>query len=128
MTATPGSAAPMASEVAPGRVMRFGATERRLHTIHASAFVVMFGTGLVLYLPVLATGHVWIALSRCKLLSVEGILRGTVPAALAAQNHPKWQPRTVPAVAAPRPGVVRLAAAAVVVGLGIGGLVGLVFT
>ena len=44
----------MASELAPGRVLRFGATERRLHTIHASAFVVMFGSGLVLYLPMLA--------------------------------------------------------------------------
>ena len=36
------------------RVLRFGATERRLHTIHASAFAVMFSTGLVLYVPAFA--------------------------------------------------------------------------
>ncbi len=35
-------------------VWRFGATERRLHMIHASAFAVMFATGLVLWLPMLA--------------------------------------------------------------------------
>ena len=39
---------------APARLLRFGATERRLHMIHASAFLVMFATGLVLYLPMLA--------------------------------------------------------------------------
>ena len=40
----------------PGRarVVRFGATERHLHTIHGSAFVVMTLTGLVLYQPILA--------------------------------------------------------------------------
>jgi formate dehydrogenase subunit gamma len=237
----------MAAEPA-ARVLRFSATERNLHTIHASAFAVMFATGLVLYVPafaqvfssrplmkavhltaavawltalalvailgdrralrstrrelerldaddvlwlrsrgtgvpqgrfnagqklhavvqaalavlftvsgtllwlgerdtalrlpgsialhdmsmlvagVLVAGHVWIALSPGKLPSVEGILRGTVPARWAAEHHPKW----VPAVPAPRRSqhlrVVRLAAAAVVVGLGIGGLVGLVFT
>jgi formate dehydrogenase subunit gamma len=36
------------------RVARFGATERRLHTIHGVAFGVMLLTGLVLYLPFLA--------------------------------------------------------------------------
>ncbi|MEA2137387.1 MAG: formate dehydrogenase subunit gamma, partial [Solirubrobacteraceae bacterium] len=42
--------------VAPrgARVVRFSATERNLHTIHGSAFVVMTLTGLVLYLPMLA--------------------------------------------------------------------------
>ena len=36
------------------RVQRFGATERRLHTIHAWAFFVLLLTGFVLYLPFLA--------------------------------------------------------------------------
>jgi formate dehydrogenase subunit gamma len=232
----------------PGRVLRFGATERNLHTIHASAFAVMLGTGLVLYVPALAqvfssrplmkgvhltaaiawltalalvailgdrralrstrrelerldaddllwlrsrgggvaqgrfnagqklhavvqaalallftvsgtllwlgerdttlrlpgsialhdmsmfvagvlvAGHVWIALSPGKLPSVQGILRGTVPAGWAAEHHPKWVPAAVASHDARRPGPVRLAAAAVVVGLGLGGLVALVFT
>jgi len=36
------------------RVARFSRTERILHWIHASAFLAMFATGLVLYLPLLA--------------------------------------------------------------------------
>jgi formate dehydrogenase subunit gamma len=40
----------MASE----RVVRFGATERWLHWVHAAAFFAMLGTGLVLYLPAFA--------------------------------------------------------------------------
>ncbi len=36
------------------RVHRFGPTERRLHWVHAGAFMTMLGTGLVLYLPFLA--------------------------------------------------------------------------
>jgi len=35
-------------------VLRFGATERNLHTIHGVAFAVMFATGLVLWLPMFA--------------------------------------------------------------------------
>ncbi len=35
-------------------MLRFGATERNLHTIHGVAFVVMFASGLVLYLPMFA--------------------------------------------------------------------------
>jgi len=41
----------MASEA---RVARFGATERNLHTIHGVAFIVLLGSGLALYLPMLA--------------------------------------------------------------------------
>jgi formate dehydrogenase subunit gamma len=45
----------ISAAVAPmERVARFGATERRLHTIHGVAFMVMLLTGLVLYLPFLA--------------------------------------------------------------------------
>ncbi|MDX6682316.1 MAG: formate dehydrogenase subunit gamma [Solirubrobacteraceae bacterium] len=228
--------------VAPrgARVVRFGATERNLHTIHASAFVVMTLTGLVLYLPMLAqvvssrpltkavhlgaavawltalalvallgdrralrqtrrelerfdaddlrwlrrrparagrfnagqkahaiaeaalavlftvsgtllwlgerdtdlrlpgtialhdasmivagvlvAGHVWIALSPAKSASVEGIVRGTVPAAWAAEHHPRWRPAADPPAAAPRPGALRLATAVVVVAAGVAGL------
>ena len=35
-------------------VLRFSRTERALHWIHASAFLVLLGSGLVLYLPSLA--------------------------------------------------------------------------
>ena len=52
MTATHGSAVPMVSDAAP--VTRFGRTERTLHWAHATAFLAMFATGLVLYLPLLA--------------------------------------------------------------------------
>jgi len=36
------------------RLARFGRTERMVHWIHASAFLVLFATGLCLYLPSLA--------------------------------------------------------------------------
>ena len=52
MTAMPGSGTPTAPE--PATVARFGVTERLLHWVHASAFLALLGTGLVLYLPGLA--------------------------------------------------------------------------
>ena len=36
------------------RVRRFSRTERAVHWVHASAFLVLLGSGLVLYLPSLA--------------------------------------------------------------------------
>src|SRR5262249_20159415 len=49
-TATRGSATPTA--MAPERMIRrFSRTERALHWVHASAFFVLLGSGLVLYLP-----------------------------------------------------------------------------
>ena len=39
----------------PRYVRRFSRTERSLHWVHASAFFVLLGSGLVLYLPSLAT-------------------------------------------------------------------------
>src|SRR5438046_8969033 len=36
------------------RLPRFSRTERALHWVHASAFFVLFGSGLCLYLPSLA--------------------------------------------------------------------------
>lgn len=38
----------------PGYVRRFSRTERAIHWIHASAFLILLGTGAVLYLPSLA--------------------------------------------------------------------------
>jgi formate dehydrogenase subunit gamma len=81
---------------------------------------------------VLVVGHIWMALSPSKLPSVEGILRGTVPVAWAAEQHPKWVQRGSAAGVAPgvavRPGVARLATAAAVVAVGVTILATLVFT
>jgi|AntDryMetagUQ255_1029468.scaffolds.fasta_scaffold01302_1 formate dehydrogenase subunit gamma len=232
----------MAVEAA--RVVRFGATERNLHTIHATAFVVMFLTGVVLYVPtiaqvfsdrplttgihlvaavawltalalvallgdrralrrtrrelerfdsddlrwlrrrpapqgrfnagqkahaivqaglavlftvsgtllwlgerntelrlpgtialhdasmllagVLVAGHLWIAFSPSKSPSVEGILRGTVPAAWAAEHHQKWTPGADGPARSSRPGPLRLMTGAAVIGLGVAAVVLLV--
>src|SRR5579862_9052639 len=40
--------------MAADRLPRFGRTERTLHWVHASAFLVLLGSGLCLYLPSLA--------------------------------------------------------------------------
>lgn len=51
--ATPGSGARMG--LVKGRyIRRFSRTERAIHWIHASAFFVLLGSGLVLYLPLLS--------------------------------------------------------------------------
>lgn len=76
---------------------------------------------------VLVAGHVWIALSPDKLPALHGILRGTVPAGYASAHHPKWDaPPAGAQQRAERPGPARLAAAAVVVALGL--LVGAAFS
>jgi formate dehydrogenase subunit gamma len=233
---------------ADARVLRFGATERNLHMAHASAFLVMFATGLVLYLPMLAqifssrpvvkaihltaavawltalalvailgdrravrrtrseierldaddllwlrnrgtgapqgrfnagqklhaviqaalavlftvsglllwlgerdtawrlpgsialhdmatlvagvlvAGHIWMAISPRGLPAIHGILHGTVPAAWAAEHHPNWQAEPPAAQRPARAGPLRVAAAGVVVGLGLASLSILVFT
>jgi len=46
--------APSRLEVVQPRVVRFAATERHLHMAHASAFMVLLFTGLVLYVPFMA--------------------------------------------------------------------------
>src|ERR671931_1858589 len=51
-TATPGSGARTA--MPERRVRRFSRTERALHWTHATAFCILLGTGLVLYLPQLS--------------------------------------------------------------------------
>src|SRR5438045_8868550 len=52
MTSTPGWGDRMASD--PRYVRRFSRTERTLHWVHASAFFVLLGSGLILYLPSLS--------------------------------------------------------------------------
>ena len=42
----------MATE--PRRLARFGRTERAVHWVHATAFVILLASGLCLYLPSLA--------------------------------------------------------------------------
>jgi formate dehydrogenase subunit gamma len=49
------ASAPVAAPARPRYVERFTLTERLLHWIHASAFFVLLGSGLVLYLPSLST-------------------------------------------------------------------------
>lgn len=53
MTATPGWDGPTAAPERR-RVLRFTATERLLHAVHAFAFAAMAATGIALYLPALA--------------------------------------------------------------------------
>jgi formate dehydrogenase subunit gamma len=43
-----------AQHAAPGLVERFGRTERALHWVHATGFLVMLASGLILYVPALA--------------------------------------------------------------------------
>jgi len=76
---------------------------------------------------VLVAGHIWMAISPANLPSIHGILHGRVPAAWAAEHHPKWVPEAV-AKAPERPGVVRVVAATVVVVLGALGTALFVFT
>jgi formate dehydrogenase subunit gamma len=63
------------------RLARFGRTERSLHWVHASAFLVLLGSGLCLYLPSLAEAvgrrpllkdiHIYTALAwACALVAI----------------------------------------------------------
>ena len=54
MTSTPGSAVRMVT-AREHYLRRFSLSERLLHWVHAAAFFVLLGSGLVLYLPSLAT-------------------------------------------------------------------------
>src|SRR5579859_3007509 len=64
----------------PRYVARFTLTERLLHWIHASAFFVLLGSGLVLYLPALSTAvarrplikdvHFWTGISWAGALAL----------------------------------------------------------
>jgi formate dehydrogenase subunit gamma len=61
-------------------VSRFSRTERLVHWVHAAAFFVLLGSGLVLYLPALSTAvgrrpevkavHVWTAVSWVAALAL----------------------------------------------------------
>src|ERR1700680_2875068 len=52
-TTTPPVSAPVSRR--PRYVQRFTLTERLLHWVHASAFFVLLGSGLILYIPALST-------------------------------------------------------------------------
>ncbi len=68
----------------PKYVERFTLTERLLHWVHASAFFVLLGSGLVLYLPSLATAvgrrplikdiHFWTGISWAGAILVVAVL------------------------------------------------------
>jgi formate dehydrogenase subunit gamma len=78
----------------PDRIRRFSRTERALHWVHASAFFVLLGSGLVLYLPRLSefvarrqlvkdvhlyTGLAWaILIALLLVLGVRHGLRATI--------------------------------------------------
>jgi formate dehydrogenase subunit gamma len=77
----------MASAPEPGRravVVRFGRTERALHWVHATGFLVMLASGLVLYLPALSevvarrnlvkSIHLWTALAWAVALAAIVVL------------------------------------------------------
>jgi formate dehydrogenase subunit gamma len=68
-----GEPVPDTAASAPARIRRFTLTERLLHWVHASGFLVMLATGLILYLPSLSTWisrrnlvknvHIWTAVA-----------------------------------------------------------------
>lgn len=76
------------------RIRRYGRTERSLHWVHATAFCILFGSGLCMYLPSLAEVvgrrpllkaiHLWtalawaVALMLVVLLGDRGALRRTL--------------------------------------------------
>jgi formate dehydrogenase subunit gamma len=70
----------MASEPVTGRIRRFTRTERALHWVHAVSFFALLATGLILYLPSLATlisrrnlvknVHIWVAVAWLVAIAV----------------------------------------------------------
>jgi formate dehydrogenase subunit gamma len=66
------------------RLARFGRTERAVHWVHATAFLVLLGSGLVLYLPSLSElvgrrplvkgVHIWTAVAWVVALTVVVVL------------------------------------------------------
>ena len=76
----------------------------------------------------LVAGHVWMAISPRGLPAIRGIGRGSVPAAWAAEHHPKWVPEGPERRGSDRPGLVRYVAAAIAVAAGFVLLEILVFT
>lgn len=80
----PPSGVPSARPARPRYVQRFTVTERLLHWVHASAFLVLLASGLVLYLPALSTAvgrrplikdiHFWTGVSWGGALVAIGVL------------------------------------------------------
>lgn len=71
-------------------------------------------------------GHVYMAFAPGTRPAMEGVTRGTVPAAYAASHHAKWDAAADPPPPLPRPSPARLAAAALVAAVALGGAVLLV--
>src|SRR5438034_896269 len=81
----------MASDV--HTIRRFSATERWVHWIHAAAFFVLLGSGLVLYLPSLASavGHLSLAVIHPSTRhALRGMTTGSVDRHWALRHHEKW--------------------------------------
>jgi formate dehydrogenase subunit gamma len=55
MASSPTATEPAVFTSAPRYIRRFSRTERTLHWVHAAAFFVLLGSGLVLYVPALST-------------------------------------------------------------------------
>src|SRR5260221_4875112 len=55
MASSPAIVEPAVFTSEPRYIRRFSRTERALHWVHAAAFFVLLGSGLVLYLPSLST-------------------------------------------------------------------------
>src|SRR5439155_472913 len=118
-TKTLGSGARMATTPSVRRLSRFSRTERTLHWVHASAFLVLLGSGLCLYLPshteliarrpllkdihvytalawltalaLLLLGHLYLSLIHPSTRhSLSAITRGWVREDWALRHHPKW--------------------------------------
>src|SRR5438105_15290920 len=78
----------------PRYVERFTLTERLLHWVHASAFFVLLGSGLVLYLPSLSTAvarrplikdiHFWTGISWAGAILLVAALGNRRPLARTA--------------------------------------------
>jgi formate dehydrogenase subunit gamma len=74
----------LARNARPGYVVRFTATERLVHWIHASAFLGLLATGLVLYVPQLSIWmarrnlvknvHIWVAVAWAVALALVFLL------------------------------------------------------
>src|SRR5438105_9822309 len=76
-------------------VRRFSRTERSLHWVNATGFLLLLATGLILYLPRLSVlvGHLYLAVIHpATRHSLRGMTRGTVREDWARRHYPRWAP------------------------------------
>ncbi|MGH2842513.1 MAG: cytochrome b/b6 domain-containing protein [Solirubrobacteraceae bacterium] len=91
---------PLPSRVAPRYVRRFTLTERLMHWVHAAAFFVLLGTGLILYLPSLSAAvgrrtliqdiHVYTAISWLGALVLIALLGNRRALLRTAREIDRW--------------------------------------